>query len=493
MLDNTDLQSILRDPSLLCSKAFVAGEWIDAADGTTYPVLNPARGDVLVELPDLSVEDAKHAIDAAYAVQKDWAAHTGKERAAIMRKWYELIVENADDLAVILTSEMGKPLAEAKGEILYAASFIEWFGEEAKRVYGETIPGHQRDKRITVLKQPIGVVAAITPWNFPSAMIARKVGPALAAGCTFVARPAKETPLSALALALLAERAGVPKGVFSVLTSSQSRPIGKEFCYNPKVRKLTFTGSTEVGRVLMAQCAEQIMKLSLELGGNAPFIVFDDADVDAAVEGAMIAKFRNNGQTCVCANRIYVQEGVYDEFAEKMAAAVTHMRVGDGLEPDVTTGPLIDMGAVEKVEEHIGDAVSKGAKVAAGGKRHDLGRSFFEPTVLTGVTSDMAVTTEETFGPVAPLFKFKDEADVVAQANDTIYGLASYFYANDLSRVYRVSEALEYGIVGVNTGLISTEVAPFGGVKQSGLGREGSHHGIEDFLEMKYICTSIKA
>ncbi len=324
-------------------------------------------------------------------------------------------------------------------------------------------------------------------------MIARKVGPALAAGCTFVARPAKETPLSALALALLAERAGVPKGVFSVLTSSQSRPIGKEFCYNPKVRKLTFTGSTEVGRVLMAQCAEQIMKLSLELGGNAPFIVFDDADVDAAVEGAMIAKFRNNGQTCVCANRIYVQEGVYDEFAEKMAAAVTHMRVGDGLEPDVTTGPLIDMGAVEKVEEHIGDAVSKGAKVAAGGKRHDLGRSFFEPTVLTGVTSDMAVTTEETFGPVAPLFKFKDEADVVAQANDTIYGLASYFYANDLSRVYRVSEALEYGIVGVTTGLISTEVAPFGGVKQSGLGREGSHHGIEDFLEMKYICTSIKA
>ena len=492
MLDNTDLQSLLRDPSLLCHQAFVAGEWIDAADGATYPVFNPARGDVLVELPDLSVDDAKRAIDAAYIAQKDWAAHTGKERAAIMRKWYELIVENADDLAAILTSEMGKPLAEAKGEILYAASFIEWFGEEAKRVYGEIIPGHQRDKRITVLKQPIGVVASITPWNFPSAMIARKVGPALATGCAFVARPARETPLSALAIALLAERAGVPKGVFSVVTSSRARPIGKEFCYNPKVRKLTFTGSTEVGRVLMAQCAEQIMKLSLELGGNAPFIVFDDADLDAAVEGAMISKFRNNGQTCVCANRIYVQEGVYDAFAEKLAVAVSKMKVGDGLEPDTTTGPLIDMGAVEKVEEHIEDAVSKGAKIAAGGKRHALGRSFFEPTVLTGVTSDMAVTTEETFGPVAPLFRFKDEADVVAQANDTIYGLASYFYANDLSRVYRVSEALEYGIVGVNTGLISTEVAPFGGIKQSGLGREGSHHGIEDFLEMKYICTGIK-
>ncbi len=492
MLDNTDLQSILRDPSLLSSKAYVAGEWIDAADGATYPVLNPARGDVLVNLPDLSVEDAKRAIDVAYVAQKDWAAHTGKERAAIMRKWYELMVENADDLAAILTAEMGKPLAEAKGEIIYAASFIEWFGEEAKRIYGEIIPGHQRDKRITVLKQPIGVVASITPWNFPSAMIARKVGPALASGCTFVARPAKETPLSALAIAVLAERAGVPKGVFSVLTSSQSRPIGKEFCYNPKVRKLTFTGSTEVGRVLMAQCSEQIMKLSLELGGNAPFIVFDDADLDAAVEGAMISKFRNNGQTCVCANRIYVQEGVYDAFAEKLAVAVGKMQVGDGLEPGITTGPLIDMGAVEKVEEHIQDAVSKGAKVAAGGKRHALGRTFFEPTVLTGVTSKMTVTNEETFGPVAPLFKFKDEADVIAQANDTIFGLASYFYANDLSRVYRVSEALEYGIVGVNTGLISTEVAPFGGVKQSGLGREGSHHGIEDYLEMKYICTSIK-
>lgn len=492
MLDYTDLQSILRDPSLLCQQAFVAGEWINAADGATYPVLNPARGDVLVDLPDLSVEDAKRAIDAAYVAQKDWAAHTGKERAAIMRKWYELIVENADDLAAILTSEMGKPLAEAKGEILYAASFIEWFGEEAKRVYGEIIPGHQRDKRITVLKQPIGVVASITPWNFPSAMIARKVGPALATGCAFVARPAKETPLSALALAVLAERAGVPKGVFSVLTSAKARPIGKEFCYNPKVRKLTFTGSTEVGRVLMAQCAEQIMKLSLELGGNAPFIVFDDADLDAAVEGAMISKFRNNGQTCVCANRIYVQEGVYDAFAEKLAVAVSKMQVGDGLEPGVTTGPLIDMGAVEKVEEHIEDALSKGAEIATGGKRHALGRSFFEPTVLTGVTKDMAVTTEETFGPVAPLFRFKDEADVIAQANDTIYGLASYFYANDLSRVYRVSEALEYGIVGVNTGLISTEVAPFGGIKQSGLGREGSHHGIEDFLEMKYICTGIK-
>ncbi len=493
MLDNTDLQSILSDPSLLCTQAYVAGEWIDAEDGTTYPVKNPARGDILVTLPDLKVDDAKRAIDAAYVAQKSWAAHTGKERAAIMRRWFELMLANADDLATILTAEMGKPLAEAKAEILYAASFIEWFGEEAKRIYGETIPGHQRDKRITVQKEPIGVVASITPWNFPSAMIARKVGPALASGCAFVARPAKETPLSALAIALLAERAGIPKGVFSVLTSARARPIGKEFCYNPKVRKLTFTGSTEVGRILMAQCAEQIMKLSLELGGNAPFIVFDDANLDDAVDGAMISKFRNNGQTCVCANRIYVQEGVYDAFAEKLAAAVAKMNIGDGLNDGVTTGPLIDIGAVEKVEEHIQDATSKGAVIAAGGKRHALGGTFFEPTVLTGVTNDMAVTSEETFGPVAPLFKFKTEAEVIAASNDTIYGLASYFYSNDLSRVHRVQEALEYGIVGVNTGLISTEVAPFGGVKQSGLGREGSHHGIEDFLEMKYICTAIKA
>ena len=491
MLDDTNLSSILKDPSLLCTQAYVAGEWVDAKDGATFDVTNPARGDVLVSLPDLQVEDAKRAIDAAYEAQKDWAKWTGKERAAVIRKMYQLMVENADDLGAILTAEMGKPLTEAVGEINYSASFFEWFGEEAKRIYGETIPGHMRNKRITVLKQPIGVVASITPWNFPSAMIARKLGPALAAGCSFVARPALQTPLSALAIAKIAERAGLPKGVLSVLTSSKSRPIGAEFTSNPKVRKLTFTGSTEVGRQLMKQCADQIMKVSLELGGNAPFIVFDDANLDDAVRGAMISKYRNNGQTCVCSNRIYVQEGVYDEFAKKLADAVNAMKVGDGLAEGTTTGPMIDMGGVEKVEEHIQDAVAKGATIVAGGKRHALGGSFFEPTVLANVTSDMIVTEEETFGPVAPLFKFKTEEEVIAAANDTIYGLASYFYSNDLHRVHRVQEALEYGMVGVNTGLISTEVAPFGGVKQSGLGREGSSHGIEDYIEMKYICTTV--
>jgi succinate-semialdehyde dehydrogenase/glutarate-semialdehyde dehydrogenase len=386
---------------------------------------------------------------------------------------------------------MGKPLAEAKGEVLYGASFIEWFGEEAKRVYGETIPGHQRDKRITVLKQPIGVATSITPWNFPNAMIARKVGPALAVGCGMVARPAAETPLSALAMAVLAERAGVPKGVFSVITSSRSSDIGKEFCENPRVRKLTFTGSTEVGRILLRQAADQVLKCSMELGGNAPFIVFDDADLDKAVEGAMISKFRNNGQTCVCANRIYVQAGVYDAFAAKLAAAVNKLNVGDGLKAGTTTGPLINMDAVEKVQEHIADVVSGGGKVLTGGKGHALGGTFFEPTVLTGVTNNMKVATEETFGPVAPLFKFETEEEVIHLANNTIFGLASYFYARDIGRITRVQEALEYGMVGVNTGLISTEVAPFGGVKQSGLGREGSHHGIEDYMEMKYVCLSI--
>jgi succinate-semialdehyde dehydrogenase/glutarate-semialdehyde dehydrogenase len=442
-------------------------------------------------LPDLGVTEVKRAIDAAEASQKAWAARTGKDRAAILRKWNDLMVENADDLSMILTAEMGKPLGEGKGEIMYGASFIEWFAEEAKRVYGETIPGHMPDKRITVLKQPVGVVASITPWNFPNAMIARKVAPALAVGCTFVARPAKETPLSALAMALLAERAGVPAGVLSVVTNTKASIIGKEFCDNPIVRKLTFTGSTEVGRILMEQAAGQIMKTSMELGGNAPFIVFDDADIDKAVEGAMISKYRNNGQTCVCANRIYVQAGIYDAFAEKLSAAVNAMNIGDGLEDGVTVGPLISMDAVEKVEEHIADATAKGAKIAAGGNRHALGGTFFEPTILTGVTSDMMVTNDETFGPVAPLFKFDTEEEVVAAANDTIFGLASYFYSNDLSRVHRVQEALEYGMVGVNTGLISTEVAPFGGIKQSGIGREGSSHGTEDYLEMKYICTSI--
>jgi succinate-semialdehyde dehydrogenase/glutarate-semialdehyde dehydrogenase len=492
MLDTaTDLRSMLKDPSLLVTKAFVAGEWVGADDGATFAVTNPARGDVICEVPDLGRAETARAIAAAEVARKVWAARTGKDRAGVLRKWHDLMVANADDLGAILTAEMGKPLAEAKGEVLYGASFVEWFAEEAKRVYGETIPGHQPDKRITVLKQPIGVAASITPWNFPNAMIARKVAPALAVGCGFVARPAAETPLSALAMALLAERAGVPKGLLSVITSTKSSAIGKEFCENPIVRKLTFTGSTEVGRILLRQAADQVMKCSMELGGNAPFIVFDDADLDKAVEGAMISKFRNNGQTCVCANRIYVQAAVYDAFAEKLAAAVAKLNVGDGLKDGITTGPLINMDAVEKVEEHIADALSGGGTVVTGGKRHTLGGTFFEPTIITGITNDMKVSTEETFGPLAPLFKFDTEEEVIELANATIFGLASYFYARDIGRITRVQEALEYGMVGVNTGLISTEVAPFGGVKQSGLGREGSHHGIEDYLEMKYICLSI--
>ena len=492
MLDSvTNLAALLKDPSLLVTKAYVAGQWIDADDGTTFPVTNPARGDVICTLPNLGRAETARAIAAAETAMKDWAARTGKERAAILRKWFDLMMANQDDLGKILTAEMGKPLAEAKGEVAYGASFIEWFAEEAKRVYGETIPGHQRDKRITVIKQPIGVVGSITPWNFPNAMIARKVGPALAAGCGFVARPAAETPLSALAMALLGERAGLPAGIFSVITSVRSSDIGKEFCENHAVRKLTFTGSTEVGRILLRQAADQVMKCSMELGGNAPFIVFDDADLDAAVAGAMISKFRNNGQTCVCANRIYVQAGVYDAFAKKLAEAVAKTKVGDGLSEDVTFGPLINDKAVAKVEEHISDALAKGARIETGGKRHALGGSFFEPTIMTGVTTDMLVTNEETFGPLAPLFKFDTEEEVIALANATIFGLASYFYARDIGRITRVQEALEYGMVGVNTGLISTEVAPFGGVKQSGLGREGSRHGMEDYLEMKYICLSV--
>ncbi len=491
MLDFTDLSSILSDPSLLKDKAFLAGKWAAADGGGTFPVTNPARGDILVELPDLGRAETARAIDAAYAAQKDWAARTGKERSAVLRAWNDLMLANADDLARILTAEMGKPFAEARGEILYGASFIEWFAEEAKRVYGETIPGHQRDKRLVVVRQPVGVVGSITPWNFPNAMIARKVGPALAVGCAFIAKPAGETPLSALAMAELAQRAGLPDGLFSVITSKSSSAIGKEFCENPKVRKLTFTGSTEVGRILMRQGADQIMKMSMELGGNAPFIVFDDADIDAAVEGAMISKYRNNGQTCVCANRIYVQDGVYDAFAAKLAEAVKGLKLGDGLADGVNTGPLINPAAVEKVEEHIADALAKGGEIVTGGKRSTLGGTFFEPTVISGVTREMKVASDETFGPVAPLFRFTDEADVVAQANDTIFGLASYFYARDLGRVWRVAEALEYGMVGVNTGLISTEVAPFGGVKQSGIGREGSSHGIDDYLDIKYICMSV--
>ena len=492
MLDAaTDLRSLLKDPTLLTEKAYIAGEWIAAPDGKTFPVTNPARGDVIARVADLTRVEAARAIEAADIARHEWAARTGKERAAILRKWADLCMANQDDLGAILTAEQGKPLAEAKGEIAYGAGYIEWFGEEAKRIYGETIPGHQRDKRITVLKQPIGVAASITPWNFPNGMIARKVAPALAAGCGFVARPAAETPLSALALAVLAERAGVPPGLFSVITSSRSSDIGKEFCENPRIRKLTFTGSTEVGRILLRQAAEQVLKCSMELGGNAPFIVFDDADLDKAVEGAMISKFRNNGQTCVCANRIYVQAGVYDAFAEKLAVAVKGLSIGDGLKAGVNTGPLINMDAVVKVEEHIADVLAGGGKIITGGARHELGGTFFQPTVVTGVTPSMKVATEETFGPLAPLFKFDTEDEVIARANDTIFGLASYFYARDIGRITRVQERLEYGMVGVNTGLISTEVAPFGGVKQSGLGREGSHHGIEDYMELKYICLSI--
>ncbi|MCX8953670.1 NAD-dependent succinate-semialdehyde dehydrogenase [Ruegeria sp. NA] len=491
MLDaTTDLKSILKNPDLLVTKAYIGGQWVDGDNGT-FDVTNPARGDVVAKVADVSRAQVAGAIAQAEAAQKEWAKLTGKERAVILRRWFDLMMENAEDLGKILTAEQGKPLAEAIGEIGYGASFIEFFGEEAKRVYGETIPGHQRDKRIMVLKQPIGVAASITPWNFPNAMITRKAGPALAAGCAFVARPAAETPLSALVLARLAEQAGVPAGVFNVVPSSQASEIGKEFCENPGVRKLTFTGSTEVGRILLRQAADQVMKCSMELGGNAPFIVFDDADLDAAVEGAMLCKFRNNGQTCVCANRIYVQAGVYDAFAAKLKAAVEALKIGDGLAEGTTTGPLINADAVAKVEEHIKDVTDKGGAVLTGGLPHDLGGTFFQPTIVTGVTQDMMVAQDETFGPLAPLFKFEDEDDVIAMANDTIFGLASYFYAKDLSRVYKVAEALEYGIVGVNTGIISTELGPFGGVKQSGLGREGSHHGLEDYLEMKYVCMSV--
>lgn len=487
------LSQRLTKKDLLVEAAYVGGEWVTSLEEQRqgrplFEVKNPSTGEVLAQLPDLGRSSAKAAIEVAFAAQKEWAAKTGKERGAFLRKWFDLMIANADDLAAILCAEMGKPLAEAKGEILYGASYIEWFAEESKRIYGDIIPGHQQDKRIMVLKQPVGVVASITPWNFPNAMIARKVAPALAVGCAFVAKPAAETPLSALAMAKLANEAGLPEGLLSVITSTSSADIGAEFCENEKVRKLTFTGSTKVGRILMKQSADQVMKTSMELGGNAPFIVFDDADLDAAVEGAMISKYRNNGQTCVCANRIYVQSGVYEAFTEKLVHAVGKMKVGDGFEEGVTAGPLINAAAVAKVEEHIADATSKGAHVALGGRPHQLGGTFFEPTVLTGVTKQMLVADDETFGPVAPLFKFETVDDVIHQANDTIYGLASYFYANDLSKVWKVVEALEYGMVGVNTGLISTEVAPFGGVKQSGQGREGSKYGCDDYLELKYVC-----
>ena len=491
MLDRADLNHSLADPGLLRTEGYIDDQWVGADSGATFAVTNPARGETVVEVADQGAAETRRAIDAAHAAFPAWAAKTAKERAAILRRWHSLMVEHADDLATILTAEMGKPFQEARGEILYGASFIEWFAEEGKRIYGDTIPGHQPDKRILVLKQPVGVVGSITPWNFPNAMIARKVAPALAAGCTFVAKPAEQTPLSALAMAELAQRAGVPAGVFNVVVGQDGPAIGRELCENEKVRKLTFTGSTEVGRILMRQCADQVKKISLELGGNAPFIVFDDADLDAAVEGAIVSKYRNNGQTCVCANRIYVQAGVYDAFAAKLKAATERMVVGGGFEEGVTHGPLIDAQGLEKVEAHIADATAKGATVLTGGRRHARGGTFFEPTVLTGVTREMQLAREETFGPVAPLFRFEDETEVIAEANDTIFGLASYFYARDLGRVWRVAEALEYGMVGVNTGLISTEVAPFGGVKQSGLGREGSKYGIEEFVEIKYLCLGL--
>ncbi len=478
----------LKDPQLLREKAYVNGEWVGADSGTTFEVTNPASGAVLARVPDMLEGETRRAIEHANAAWPAWAAKTAKERAGLLRKWFDLMMANQEDLAIIMTSEQGKPLAESRGEVAYGASFIEWFAEEGKRIYGDVIPQTQAGRRILVLKQPIGVVAAITPWNFPNAMITRKCGPALAAGCPIIIKPPAETPLSALALAVLAERAGLPKGIFNIVTTKHSSRVGQEMTGNSLVRKFSFTGSTEIGKLLMRQCASTVKKVSLELGGNAPFIVFDDADLDSAVTGAMLSKFRNMGQTCVCANRLFVQDKVYDSFAGKLAKSVGGLNVGDGLGDGVTQGPLINMEAVEKVERLIKDATTKGAKLATGGKRHALGHTFFEPTVLTEVNMQMAISQEEIFGPVATLFRFKSEADAVRLANDTEYGLAAYFYARDIGRVWRVAEALEYGIVGINEGIISTEVAPFGGMKESGIGREGSKYGIEDFLEMKYLA-----
>jgi succinate-semialdehyde dehydrogenase/glutarate-semialdehyde dehydrogenase len=483
----------LRDPRLFRKQAFIGGAWRAADNGATVEVTNPATTETLARVPDMGAAETRRGIEAAHAAWPAWRALTAKQRGAILRSWYELISANADDLALLMTSEQGKPLAEARGEALYAASFVEWFAEEAKRTYGDVIPQTVANQRLMVLKQPIGVCAAITPWNFPAAMITRKVAPALAAGCPVIVKPAEQTPLTALALAVLAERAGFPPGVFNIVTGSAASAalIGGELTGNPLVRKLSFTGSTEVGRLLMAQCAPTLKKISLELGGNAPFIVFDDADVDAAVAGAMASKYRNAGQTCVCANRLLVQEGIYEEFAHKLAVQVGELQVGVGTETGVTQGPLIDAAALAKVEAHVADALAQGARVLTGGKRHARGGTFFEPTVLADVTPAMRCAREETFGPVAPLFKFKDEAEAIQLANATEYGLAAYFYARDLARVWRVAEALEYGMVGVNVGLIANEVAPFGGVKQSGIGREGSKYGIEEYLEIKYVCLGL--
>ena len=476
----------LNNPALFRQQAYINGTWLDADSKATMEVTNPANGEVIGSIPDLTGVETARAIEAARVAMISWRKQTAKQRAAIMRVWFDLIMANQDDLGKIMTLEQGKPLAEAKGEIGYAASFIDWFAEEGKRIYGDIIPTHKADARIVVTKEPIGVVAAITPWNFPTAMITRKCGPALAAGCGFVVRPASETPFSALALAVLAEEAGIPAGLFNVITG-QSRPIGAELTSNPTVRKLTFTGSTPVGKLLMQQCAPTLKKVSLELGGNAPFIVFDDADLDSAVAGAVAGKYRNAGQTCVCVNRFIVQEGVYDAFVAKFAEKVAQLQVGNGMDEGVTQGPMINQGAIDKVKDHIEDALSKGGKLICGGQSHTLGGSFFTPTIIGNATTDMKMATEETFGPVAPIFKFKDEAQAIAMANDTEFGLAAYFYTRDIGRVWRVGEGLEYGMVGINEGIISTEVAPFGGVKESGMGREGSHYGIEDFLEIKYM------
>ena len=477
----------LKDTTLFRQKCYINGEWVSADGGETIAVNNPATGETIGTIPRMGVAETRRAIEAADAAFDGWRSKTAAERSAILRHWFELMLANQEDLAVLMTAEQGKPLAEARGEIAYAASFIEWFAEEGKRIYGDMIPQHQADKRIVVIKEPIGVCAAITPWNFPAAMITRKAGAALAAGCTMVVKPATMTPYSALALGELAIRSGIPAGVFNIVTGS-AEAIGGEMTSNPLVRKLTFTGSTETGKLLMKQCAGTVKKVSLELGGNAPFIVFDDAEIDAAVQGALISKYRNTGQTCICTNRFLIQESIYDLFADKLAKAVNTLKVGDGLKGDTQQGPLIDMTAVKKVEEHIADAVAKGARIILGGKRHDLGGTFFQPTILTDVTAGMVVAHEETFGPVAPLFRFKTEAEAVRMANDTEFGLAAYFYSRDIGRLWRVAGALEYGIVGINTGLISTAVAPFGGVKESGIGREGSKYGIEQFLEIKYLC-----
>jgi succinate-semialdehyde dehydrogenase/glutarate-semialdehyde dehydrogenase len=480
----------LADADLLREKCYIGGAWAEADDGDLLEVTDPATGEVIARAPSVGAAETRRAIEAAERAFGGWRALTAGERSVSLRRWHELMLEHQDDLARLMTAEQGKPLAESRGEVIYAASFIDWFAEEGRRVYGDLIPPHQSDKRILVMKQPVGVCALITPWNFPAAMITRKAGAALAAGCTLVAKPAEDTPLTALALAVLAERAGIPAGVFNVVTGNPV-PIGEELTSNPIVRKLSFTGSTEVGRLLMRQSADTVKKLSLELGGNAPFIVFDDADLDAAVEGAMQSKYRNSGQTCVCANRLLVQDGVYDAFAERLAARVENLKVGPGTQEGVDEGPLINREAVEKVEAHVADALAKGARLVCGGARHALGGTFFQPTVLADVTPDMRVAREEIFGPVAPLFRFSKEEEAVAMANDTQYGLASYFYSRDLGRVWRVSEALEYGMVGVNTGMVSTAIAPFGGVKQSGLGREGSRYGIEEYLEVKYVCLDV--